>query len=88
MLALLGLCKVEACPSGGHVLAVLKIIIEHLLEIQALRTTLHKGQIVDVEVGLKSRILEQMIDYNLTYSVFFQLNHDSYAIAAGFVSYC
>ena len=85
---LLSLCKVKTCPACCNFFAVLKIVVEHLLEVQALRATFDKGQVVHVEVGLQVCIQEQMIDGDLGNSILLELDDDSDSVTSGLVPDC
>jgi hypothetical protein len=61
---------------------VLKVVVEHLLEVQALRTALDKSKVVDVEVDLKVRVEEKMVDCDLRNSLFLELYDDSNSLTS------
>ena len=88
VLALLSLGKVESGSSCCDVLAVLEVVVEHLLEVQAHRTAFDKSQIVDVEVGLKLGVLEKVIDHDIGNCILLELDDDSDSVTSGFVSDC
>ena len=63
-----------------------KVAAQHILEVEAFWTAVHQCKVVDVEVGFKLRVPEEVVDRNLGHRILLELYDDPYSILAGFVA--
>ena len=80
-----GPVQVEAGPAGHHVLLVLQVVIEHVLEVQHPGLAVHQSQQDGAEGVLQGGVLVQVVEDHLGVHVPLQLDDDAGALPIGLV---
>ena len=82
----LGLGQVEAGAAQNHVVPVLDVVLQHLLEIEDLRAAVDDCQHHHPEGRLQHAVREKLVENDFGLGRPFQLDDDTHAAAPGFVA--
>ena len=85
MRPLLGFAQFILGTSLNDLVAMLHVVVDHLLEIEGLRTTMNQRHYVHPEGLLELRVFEQLILNHHRYRIALELDDDAHAVAVRFV---
>ena len=85
--ALLGLPEVEAGAPGHHLLAVVDVVGEHVLEGEQHRPPIDEGKVVDVEVRLQGGTGKELVEHDHDLGADLQLDDEANAVAVTLITH-
>ena len=85
MCTCLGFAKLELCAANDYIVAVKQEVVDNLLEIERLRTSVHKCYIVHAERRLHLRHLEELVEHHIGVGVTLYVDHDAHTLTVALV---
>ena len=81
----LGFAKLELCAANDYIVAVKQEVVDNLLEIERLRTSVHKCYVVHAERRLHLRHLEELVEHNIGVGITLYVDDDAHTLTVALV---